>query len=410
MHCRPLRRKKRQAPADPHRPAHPHGHPLLHHPNTLHPASLNHLTPMKRLLPVHPLHPIVLLRRIASHHRNPPFLRIHRLLPIILLLLLATSNPLRAQQPAFIHPGILHSAASLAHIYSVAQNRTMPEYGSYELLRDHPLSSAQYKMKGPFAVISRDGAYAYTKSSFEADFSAAYLNALMWAATKDSAHAKRSLAILEAYADSLTTIPSTNDAPLLAGLEGMKIINAMEILRYTYKEIPAAAMNKINRMIRSVFLPVCEKFYDTPAYTNGNWGPIVTKTYLSAAIWFDSRTMYKKAIDFYYNANDNGTIRNYISGATGQIQESGRDQGHSQLGIGALATVCEIAWNQGDDLYSALDNRLLKGFEYVAKYNLGHDDVPFTTWKDITGKYSNWTTISPTSRGRFIPVYEMVYN
>ena len=75
-----------------------------------------------------------------------------------------------------------------------------------------------------------------------------------------------------------------------------------------------------------------------------------------------------------------------------------------------MATVCEIAWNQGDDLYGALNNRLLKGFEYVAKYNLGNDDMPFTVWKDITGKYSNWTKISDISRGRFIPVYEMVYN
>ena len=36
--------------------------------------------------------------------------------------------------------------------------------------------------------------------------------------------------------------------------------------------------------------------------------------------------------------------------------------------------------------------------------------MPFITWKDITGKYSNWTNISNISRGRFIPVYEMVYN
>jgi len=316
----------------------------------------------------------------------------------------------RAQGRAFVHPGILFSAASLEHIYAVAQNGTMPGYGSYQLLRDHPLSSATYIMKGPFAVISRDGAYAYTKSSFEADFSAAYLNALMWVATKDSSHARRALGILGAYADSLTTIPPTNDAPLLAGLEGMKIINAMEILRYTYKNIPAGILKKVNGMIRTVFLPVCEKFYDTPAYTNGNWGPIVTKTYLSAAIYFDSRPMYKRAVEFYYNADDNGTIRHYISGATGQIQESGRDQGHSQLGIGALATVCEIAWNQGQDLYSALDNRLLKGFEYVAKYNLGDDDVPFVTWRDVTGKYSNWTAISSISRGHFIPIFEMAYN
>ncbi|MEO6734007.1 MAG: hypothetical protein ABIN01_22485 [Ferruginibacter sp.] len=74
------------------------------------------------------------------------------------------------------------------------------------------------------------------------------------------------------------------------------------------------------------------------------------------------------------------------------------------LGVGALATVCKIAYNQGDDLYVAYDNRLLKGCEYVAKYNLGNDDVPFETWKDITGKYSEWTKISAIGRGRFIPV------
>ena len=34
-------------------------------------------------------------------------------------------------------------------------------------------------------------------------------------------------------------IPETNDAPLLAGLEGMKIVYAAEILKYTYKEADA---------------------------------------------------------------------------------------------------------------------------------------------------------------------------
>jgi len=309
-----------------------------------------------------------------------------------------------------VHPGILHNQASLDRIYAIAQNKTMPEYGSYQLLKDHPCASARYSMNGPYRIISRDGEYAWTKSKMEADFSAAYLNALMWVATRDARHAQKSLAILEAYADSLQLIPATNDAPLLAGLEGTKIINALEILRYTYKDITGGQLEKITKMITGVFLPICDKFYDTLAYTNGNWGAIVTKMYMSAAIFLNDAAMYKKAVGFYYNGHDNGTIGNYISDSTGQIQESGRDQGHSQLGLGALATVCEIAWNQGDDLYGALNNRLLKGFEYVAKYNLGNDDMPFITWKDITGKYSNWTKISDISRGRFIPVYEMVYN
>ena len=53
------------------------------------------------------------------------------------------------------------------------------------------------------------------------------------------------------------------------------------------------------------------------------------------------------------------------------------------LGLGCLSEIAEIAWTQGRDLYSALDNRLMKGYEYLAKSNLGYE-VPFFTW-NITG-------------------------
>lgn len=329
---------------------------------------------------------------------------------IFTLLLTCFVFGLKAQR-AFIHPGVLHTQKQFDHLYDIVQKKIRPAYDSYLLLKDNPRSSADYKMNGPFKVISRDGEFGYIKSKMEMDFSAAYLNAIMWMVTKDAAHAKKAAEILEAYADTLTTIPATNDAPLLAGLEGFKIVYAAEVLRYTYKGMSAKQLDKITKMITGVFLPVLDKFYSKKPYTNGNWGAIATKTWMAAAIFLNDHAMYKKAIDFYYNADDNGTIKNYISGTIGQIQESGRDQGHSQLGIGALATVCEIAYQQGDDLYSALDNRLLSGFEYVARYNLGDDDaVPFTTWKDVTGKYSNWTVISTQSRGKFMPVYQMAYH
>ncbi|HSC39192.1 MAG TPA: hypothetical protein VLD19_15020, partial [Chitinophagaceae bacterium] len=179
-----------------------------------------------------------------------------------LLLVVFLAHHLQAQK-TFVHPGILHNQASLDRIYAIAQNKTMPEYGAYQLLKDHPCASAQYRMNGPYRIISRDGEYAWTKSKMEADFSAAYLNALMWTATRDARHAQKSLAILEAYADSLQLIPATNDAPLLAGLEGTKIVNALEILRYSYKSITGKQLEKITKMITGVFLPVCDKFYDT---------------------------------------------------------------------------------------------------------------------------------------------------
>jgi hypothetical protein len=89
-------------------------------------------------------------------------------------------------------------------------------------------------------------------------------------------------------------------------------------------------------------------------------------------------------------------------------EESGRDQQHTQLGLGQLAEACQVGWNQGLDMYGAADNRLLKGFEFTAEYNLGHD-VPFTPHTDTTGKYS-WSVISPVGRGKLRPIYEMVWN
>jgi hypothetical protein len=317
--------------------------------------------------------------------------------------LLATGS---AAQNGFVHPGVLHTRADMERMRKWVDERTEPAYGSFLLLKAHQCSQADYRMEGPFRVIARDGEFRYVKSKMEADFSAACQNALMWILTGNEAHARKSLEILTACADSLTLIPETNDAPLLAGLEGLKIIYALETLKYTFREATEQQLAHITRMLTEIFIPVIERFYARPPYTNGNWGPIVSKTYMAAGIFLDNREMYGKGMNFYLHAYDNGTIAHYIDGRTGQIQESGRDQGHCMLGLGAMATVCEIAWKQGDDLYSALDNRLLKGFEYVARYNLGYE-VPFTIWTDVTGKYCQWTHISDTGRGRFIPVFEM---
>jgi hypothetical protein len=82
------------------------------------------------------------------------------------------------------------------------------------------------------------------------------------------------------------------------------------------------------------------------------------------------------------------------------------------MGIGLLGTICEMAWNQGVDLYSYADNRFMKAAEYVARYNLGQDE-PFTTYKWRTGRTGapqQQTVISTNSRGQDRPVWELVYN
>lgn len=183
----------------------------------------------------------------------------------------------------------------------------------------------------------------------------------------------------------------------------------MEILKHTDSGIAGTEIENVVAMLMEHFLRAMDDFYAMPACTNGNWGLIVTKAYMATAILTDDREMYDRAKDFYLNGEDNGTIRNYIDGETGQLQESGRDQQHSMLGLSAMAMVCEVAWHQGDDLYGLLDNRFLKGCEYVARYNLGYD-VPYKVWKDVTGKYSNWPVISEKGRGVIRPVFEAPFN
>ncbi|WP_244190765.1 hypothetical protein [Streptomyces caeruleatus] len=71
-----------------------------------------------------------------------------------------------------------------------------------------------------------------------------------------------------------------------------------------------------------------------------------------------------------------------------------------------MAEACEIAWVQGQDLYSASANRLLAGFEYTAKYNTGND-VPYAVWGSCKLTFNS---ISTVERGNLRPIYEMAFN
>lgn len=45
----------------------------------------------------------------------------------------------------------------------------------------------------------------------------------------------------------------------------------------------------------------------------------------------------------------------------GQGQEAGRDQGHSLLDFALLGPFAQQSFNQGEDLFALLDNRILAG-------------------------------------------------
>ncbi len=256
----------------------------------------------------------------------------------------------------------------------------------------HLPAQTDYNMSGPYEVIARDGQYRHSKGGSERDMK----KALEFAQKGETENA---LQIIHAYAKTLQRLEG-HDAPLCA-IQTFDLVRAMTLL----KEHQTEAWRK---MVKRALLPMMEKFEADSPYANGNWGAIVNRLRMACAIFLEDSLLYQASIQYHLQANDNGSLPYYIS-ETGQCQETGRDQNHVQLGLEALAQICEMAWEQGDDLWSAWDNRLMKGFEYTAKYNLGYQ-VTFETWTDCTGLYNDWDTPGEMGRGRLWDIYKLPYN
>lgn len=248
-----------------------------------------------------------------------------------------------------------------------------------------------YEMAGPYEVVARDGEHRATKGGSERDMHTA------WDCAR-TGETDKALEIINAYATTLQRFDG-HDAPLCT-IQAYWLVRAMT-------EAKAHQRPEWTAMIRRAILPLMEQFEADSPYANGNWGAIVNRCRMACAIFLEDSALYRAAIDYHLNANDNGALPRYI-GQAGQCQETGRDQAHVQLGLGALCDICEMAWAQGDDLWGALDNRLMKGLEYTARYNLGHD-VPFETWQDCTGLYCDWTEPGAMQRGRIRCIYDAAY-
>ncbi len=304
----------------------------------------------------------------------------------------------------FTHPGVAHSAESIAFVRAKLEAKQQPWTDAWKTVKSSRGASLSWTPR-PREHVER-GPYNRPNigsSDFSADAAAAYIHALCWALTGDPTHAEKSAEILDAWSATLKSI-SNHDARLLVGMSGYRFTVAAELLKHTWNGWPADRQERFARMVREIWYPVIQDFYPS---ANGNWDAAMLQTMMAMGVFLDDRAMFDRAKNYFLNGAGNGAIGNYFK-ESGQCQESGRDQGHTQMGLDFLAATCETAWIQGVDLYGALDNRLLTGFEYTAKYNLGQD-VLYEPYRSFEGRY-HYKAISDNSRGRFRPMYERVFN
>lgn len=313
---------------------------------------------------------------------------------------------------AFVHPGLLLRRQDLERLRNGVAAGAQPYLDGWKRLQMEGRASLQHQPK-PFAVVTRTtGAQGAGNTELRDDANAAFFHAVQWAVSGNQAHAQKSVEILDAWSGTLTAIEGDADRFLAAGLYGYQLANAAEILRYTYPAWDGARVLRFQRMLVEIFYALAHEFLTTHAGSRvdhhfANWDASMLVTIASIGVFADDRGKYQEAVDYFYDGPGNGSILHAVyDGETGQLQESGRDQAHAQLGIGLLAALCETAYGQGDDLYGAADNRLLKGFEYTAQYLLGMD-VPFKTYSDQSRTF---TQISAVNREQKRPIYEMVWN
>jgi hypothetical protein len=321
---------------------------------------------------------------------------------------------------AFVHPGGLHKKSDLERLRYQVEAGVEPWAESFERLRADGHASADYAVRGDptWTSVERGGTHG---SEFEQDANAAYLNALMWAVTGDERHARKCVEIFDTW-KNLTLVVPTGTGPLNAGLFAYKLVEAAEIIQSTYDGWPAADRDAFAAMLvhpgysqTGVPAEVSDTngtFYwrivNGDPGRHGNQDLIAWRAMLTMGVFLDNRVMFDRALRYFKGEphreddlpyasgpspsgaqtadNDyfttfqyapetttpdygyNGVLEYYVW-ENGQCQESSRDQQHAFFGLGIAAGMAEVAWNQGDGVWNSLDQRLLKGFEFTARYN-----------------------------------------
>ncbi|MDX3531851.1 alginate lyase family protein [Streptomyces sp. ID05-39B] len=323
-----------------------------------------------------------------------------------------------AAPTAFTHPGMLHNRGDINRARVRVAAGDDPWLSGWNRLTANAHAQSTWTPR-PQATVVRGGTGENYGLLYN-DIAAAYQNALRWQVTGSEAHAHCAANILNSWASTLTTVTGNADRFLAAGIYGWQFANVAELMR-GHAAFDLAAFQK---MMVSVFYPLNNQFltvHNDACVTNywANWDLCAIASVMAIGILTEDAAKYDQAVRYLKSGAGNGSMAHAVPHlhtdadgyALGQYQESGRDQGHTVMGMGQLGAICEMAWNQGDDLYSYDGRRFMKAAQYVAKYNRG-SDVPFTTYTWGSGQncaQQSHTVISTASRGQVRPVWAMLH-
>lgn len=292
-------------------------------------------------------------------------------------------------QREFVHPGVVHTTEDLERMKN--NINVEPWKTGYEILLDEQGASLDYTMQGPFARVDRNGD---NFGEFNNDMDAVYHQSLQYYITGDERYAESVISIIEPWARTLTFI--SGNVPALASADrGIKMLIGAEILRYNYSGWTDELSQITEDFARNVLLP---PLYVPDPTRTANQGSTQMAGAISVAVYLNDEVLFDQVINAFLNEPCAGISNTLPNGQNG---DTGRDYGHPFGMILTLTQTAEAAHQQGIDLFSVLDNRVLALSEYWNALGLGVD-VPyipygtcydfFDTRDDSRAGGSDWNT------------------
>ena len=346
----------------------------------------------------------------------------------------------------FAHPGGIVSQQDIDRAKQLLASGDTRIKQAWNILCANEYSNANVAT-WPTEIVIRGGSSGQNYMNCARGAAMAYQNALRWKIGGTKANADAAVRILMQWARQCKGLGGDTNVSLAAGIYGHEFANAAELMR-DYDGWSREDFEEFKQWIIRVFynpaIDFLRRRHDTwlnsrnaslgerPGHYWSNWGLCNALCVMSIGILCDDVHMYNQGVSFYkydhvgtykdrsaetviLNDGCDEFIGNLVPvvhadsrgplGYLGQMQESGRDQGHALMALGLALDICTVGFNQGDDLFAYMNDRIAAGTEFVAAMNFGGvdaADLPWTNYNyaDCRGRMgASWLMEGPNTGG-----------
>ena len=381
--------------------------------------------------------------------------KIYALLATLLLTIGVTAQSYNTNR-GFVHPGGLHTQEDFDRIKDLLAKGDPTITAAVKVLTQAAYAQSTAGTS-PVQTIVRGGGKGENYINAARGATIAYQNALVWKITGNKANASHAINVLMQWANTTKGIGGDSNYALAAGLYGYQFAQAAELLR-DYEGWAPERFEQFRQWMLQVWYPSAMgflrgrngtwenvgKWWQAPGHYWSNWGLSNALCVMSIGVLCDDVFIYNQGLsymkydqvgtftdprtanpilndgltEFMGNlvvtvTNTPANLKASSYGTIGQMQESGRDIGHATMAAGLAIDIAHMAWNQGDDLFSFMDNRLAAGIEFVAAQTQNIEGLPWTNYKYGSGGiyYTDnrcWTMTGPALGNQIRPYWGTV--